>query len=284
MLNFKRKLAIYLVFALIGFSVLIWQNIYAEKAGLLEIALLDVGQGDAIYVESPSGPQMLVDGGPRGQILEQLAGVMPFQDRTIDVIVITNPDADHIGGFLDVLKNYEVGKVIEPGTQSSSKTYAELEKMISDKKIEKLIARQGMSVDLGSGVHFDILFPDRDVSSWDRNDGSVVGRLVYRGISGILTGDATKKTESLVIESFGGLIRSDFLKVGHHGSYTSTGENFVKAVSPAFALISSGRNNRYGHPHEETLATLKKIGANILRTDELGTIILLSDGVKIWRK
>jgi competence protein ComEC len=126
-------------------------------------------------------------------------------------------------------------------------------------------------------VHFDILFPDRDVSNWTSNDGSIIGRLVYGKTSVMFTGDATQKTEGYIL---GQNLKSDILKVGHHGSRTSTSDAFVSAVTPDYAVISDGKDNKYGHPHQETLDTLNKHGIKILRTDLLGTIILDSNGEK----
>lgn len=259
----------------------IWSAVLADANSYLKVAFLDVGQGDTIYIEAPNGRQMIIDGGPPGALLPALSKVMPFYDHFIDVIVVTNPDQDHFAGFIDLLDSYEVGAVIESGTFNKSKIYKRLEDLIAEKKIPKILARQGMKVDLGEGVHFDIIFPDRDVSNWDRNDGSVVGRLVYGETSIILTGDATKKTESYLLKEG---IKSDILKVGHHGSRTSSGGVFVEAVDPDYAVISSGADNTYGHPHQETLETLNKFGVKILRTDQLGTILFESDGKVLYEK
>jgi beta-lactamase superfamily II metal-dependent hydrolase len=136
-----------------------------------------------------------------------------------------------------------------------------------------------MKMDLGGGVVINILFPDRDVSSWATNDGSVVARLSYGKTSIMLTGDAPMKTEKIILGEFSPPeLASTILKVGHHGSRTSTSPSFVKTVSPVYALISDGKNNKYGHPHQETLDTLNSLGVKILRTDLLGTIIMKSDG------
>ena len=252
-----------------------WQH--SQK--VFTFAMLDVGQGDALFIESPTGAQILFDAGPARKILGPLARVMPPLDRTIDAIVITNPDADHIGGFLDILKNYKVDLVLEPGTQNSSKTFQNLKMEVKDKKITRVLARRGMRLNLGGGAVIDILFPDRDVSSWSTNDGSVVARLSYGGTSVLLMGDATAKTEKIILEKNSSTyLRNDVLKVGHHGSRSSTYSALVQSVAPAYALISSGASNSYGHPHQEVLKTLVDAGAQIFRTDLLGTIILKSDG------
>lgn len=273
---------------LLSVLVLLVINIYllhldftSSKKGF-RFAMLDIGQGDALFIESPTGTQVLVDAGPAKKILGPLRKMMSPFDRTIDAIIITNPDADHIGGFADVLKNYKVGLVLEPGTQNDSQTFQDLKKTIEHKKILDILAKRGMNLDLGGGTFLEILFPDRDVSNFISNDGSVVARLAYGDTSVILTGDATIETEKIILQnSKPGELASDVLKVGHHGSHTSTSPEFVKAVSPNFALISDGKDNKYGHPHESVLETLTEQGVQILRTDLLGTIIMQSDGQNV---
>ncbi len=243
--------------------------------------MLDIGQGDALFIESPTGTQIMFDGGPVRKVLGPLARVMPFYDKSIDAIVITNPDADHIGGFLDILRNYKVGQVFESGTFNDSKTYQNLKDEIKKQNIPTILAKRGMRLDIGGGAVIDILFPDRDVSSWTTNDGSVVGKLSYGKTSVMLMGDATAETEKIILaENSPTQLASTILKVGHHGSRTSTTPQFVQAVAPEYALISNGKDNKYGHPHKETLDTLARFGVKVLRTDLLGTIILTCDRIK----
>lgn len=275
-----QLLTIVLLLLVIDIFLIVLDVKYSKK--LLTFTMLDVGQGDALYIESPTGTQILIDGGPARKITAELTKVMPPLDRSIDAIVITNPDADHIAGFVDILKNYEVGLVLEPGTKNSSKTFQNLKNEIANKKIGKILARRGMRLDLGGGAMLDILFPDRDVSNWTTNDGSVVARLVYGETAVMLMGDATSKTEKIILENIpAGRLDSDILKVGHHGSRSSTSRAWVEAVTPGQAFISSGKGNTYGHPHGEVLDTLTQIGAKILRTDQLGTITLKCDRMAI---
>ena len=256
-----------------------------KKDKVLTFAMLDVGQGDALFIESPTGKQILVDAGPPGAVMKELSKRMPIFDRSIDMIIITNPDADHIAGFLEVLKVYKVGAVLEPGTTNDSKTYEKLERMIQEKNIPKNLAKAGMNIDMGGGAYLEILFPDRDVSEWERNDGSIIMKLVYGENSIMLTGDATITTEQIILDKYPAeFLDVDILKVGHHGSYTSTRDSFVKALSPKYALVSLGKDNTYGHPHIETMDTLNKLGAEILRTDLVGTIIFKSDGKTLSRQ
>ncbi len=243
-------------------------------------AMLDVGQGDSLFIESPTGTQILVDGGPPKKILNQLSRVMSPFDRKLDAFIITNPDADHISGFLDVLKTYKVDKIFESGALTDSKTYQNLKSELEKNNVQSVLAKRGMKLYLGGGVVIDILFPDRDVSSWATNDGSIVARLSYGNTSIMLTGDATTKTEKIILaENKTALLNSTILKVGHHGSRTSSSLEFTKAIAPIYALISDGKDNKYGHPHQETLNMLTSLGAQVFRTDLLGTIVMKSDGI-----
>lgn len=280
--NCKKYWLYILTFLLLVVTIFVFYLDWQDSHRKLTFAMLDIGQGDSLFIESPTGTQILVDAGPPRKILSQLSRVMSPFDRTIDGIIITNPDADHIGGFSDVLKVYKVGSVFEPGTINDSKTYQNLETEIKNKNIPKILAKRGMRLDIGGGAGIDILFPDRDVLLWDSNDGSVVSRLSFGNTSVMLTGDSTVKTEKIILEENSkSQLQSTILKIGHHGSRTSTSREFVDAISPMFALISDGKDNKYGHPHKETLDTLAQFGAKIFRTDLQGTIIMKSDGEKV---
>jgi len=277
----KRYWLFFSVVLLLVANIFIFQLDWQNSHRGFTFAMLDVGQGDALFIESPTGTQILVDGGPPRKILNQLSRVMSPFDREIDAFIITNPDQDHIAGFLDVLKVYKVDKVFSPGTLNDSKTYQNLKYEIKKNNIPDILARRGMRLDIGGGAIIDILFPDRDVSSWATNDGSIVARLSYGKTSVMLTGDAPIKTERIILEENSPKqLDSTILKVAHHGSRTSTSRAFVKAVSPSYAVISDGKNNKYGHPHRETLETLSSFGVKIFRTDILGSIVMKSDGIK----
>ena len=278
--TFVKQYGLLLVtFSLLLITIFLFYQDFKSSKKNLTFAMLDIGQGDGLFIETPSGTQIMFDAGPPRSVLGPLSHVMSPFDRTIDGIVITNPDADHIGGFLDILKNYKVSKVFEPGTFNDSKTYQNLEAEIKRQNIPDILVKRGMRLDLGGGAVIDILFPDRDVSTWTSNDGSVVARMTYGNTSIMLTGDATASTEKIILrENSPAQLRSRILKVGHHGSRTSTSPEFIKAVSPVYAMISDGKNNRYGHPHQEILDTLAAFGAKIFRTDLLGSIVMSSDG------
>lgn len=259
--------------------------IYRETPGTtMTVAFLNIGQGDSIYIESPTHQQVIIDGGPNGSLLSEIGKIMPWYDRSIDAIILTNPDADHFSGFIDLLKRYSVGLVIEPGTVGSGSSYKTLENLIAQKHIKRVLARRGQSLEIGGGAHLDIIFPERDVSTLKSNDGSILAQLVYGSTTVMFTGDAPNATEEygLLLEGTSSPhIKSDILKVGHHGSRTSASEPFVSAVAPTYAVISAGLNNSYGHPHKETLDLFEKLKIQTLITFNLGTIIFKSDG-NVW--
>ncbi len=251
------------------------------------MAFIDIGQGDSIFIEAPNGNTIIIDGGPSRTILSELGKLLPFYHRSIDMLIVTNPDKDHFAGFIDVIKNYKVGEIIESGTHSDTAIYKELEKIIINEKIPKEIAYRGMKIiiDEEYEIYLYILFPDRDVSQWSSNDGSIVAKLVYGNTSYMFTGDATKKTENIVMNNENpNILKSNILKIGHHGSKTSSGYDFVKTVAPFYAVISAGFHNKYGHPNKETLDTLTKLHIPSLITFQLGTIVTESDGEKIQIK
>lgn len=256
----------------------LWYAVYREQPAKLVIAFLNIGQGDAIYIESPTHNQLLVDGGPPHTVMSELGAVMPFYDRSIDMIMVTNPDQDHIGGFIDVLKSYDVKEVIEPGTLTDTLVNKNMEELIALEKAQKIRARRGMIIHLGGGADLHILFPDRDVSDLKTNDGSIITKLVYGKTSVMLTGDAPSATEEYAGSLDPSIMKSDILKAGHHGSRTSASETFVSDVSPEYAVISAGVKNKYGHPHKETLDLFEKLNIPVLGTYEQGRIVFESDG------
>jgi competence protein ComEC len=270
-----------LIFA-IAACVFAFAYIKERGDGLLHIYFLDIGQGDAIYIRTPGGNDMLIDGGPTGSVLRRLSEVMPWYDQTIDVVLESHPDADHIGGLPEVLTRYRVGAFVEPGIESKNAIDDEIGRLREERGIERIIARRGLVIDFEDGAHFSVLFPDTDVSDFkDTNDASIVGQLIYGSTTIMLTGDSPKAVESHLLETDGALLRSDMLKAGHHGSKSASGEEYVKAVSPTYAIISAGKDNRYGHPHKEVLDIFKKLGISVYSTVFSGTLSFKSDGASI---
>ena len=257
-----------------------------HKNNYLKVVFLDVGQGDSIYIEAPNGKQMLIDAGPDAKVLSSLSKVMPFADRSIDVIVATHPDSDHIGGFPIILDNYKVGSIIENGATTNSEVYSTMEELITKDKINKIIAHRGMRIMLDDkdNIYFDILFPDRDVSNIDTNDGSIVGKLVYGADSFMLTGDADLYTENQIEwNENADELHSNVLKLGHHGSKTSSSILWLEKVKPDIAIVSAGKNNKYGHPSPETIDRLNLLHIPYLNTADHGNIIFETDGTKLFK-
>jgi competence protein ComEC len=261
--------------------ILVWYAVWLESRDGLLVAFLDVGQGDAIFIEASNGNQILVDAGPNKKVLSELSKIMPFYDRSIDMIIESHPDSDHIGGMIDVLRRYKIGAVMETGVDSDTAVYKTLENLIREKEIKKIMERRGMRINLDKGAYIDILFPDRGVEGWDTNDASIIVRVIYGNNSFLLTGDAPQKIENYLISLDGEKLKSNVLKLGHHGSKTSTSELFLGYVDPEYAIISAGKDNKYGHPHQEVIDELNQFKIPFLRTDEKGTIRIRSDGDEI---
>jgi competence protein ComEC len=263
-------------------NIFVWNFIVREdRHGTLTVAFLDVGQGDAVYIEAPNGNQVLIDGGPDRKVLKSLGGVMPFYDHSIDLVVETHPDADHVGGLSSVLSAYSVEGVVEPFATTSVHTapYVAFISAAAKNESAHIVARRGERVILSPDVYLDFLFPDRDLATdIDTNNESVVARLVYENTSFLFTGDAPQVIEKYLATIYGESLHSNVLKLGHHGSKTSTSETFLGYVNPDYVVISVGKDNRYGHPNKETLDELDKFKIKTLRTDEEGTIIMKSDG------
>jgi competence protein ComEC len=227
---------------------------------------------------------MLIDGGPSKIVLQKLAEVMPWYDRSLNIVLETHPDADHIGGLPGVIDRYEVKNFIEPGIESKNAIDDEIRRLRAEKSIPTIRARRGMRINFGDGSCFDVLFPDKDVSGMkDTNDASIVGQFRYGSTTIMMTGDSSQKIEKYLM-GFGYSLSSNVLKAGHHGSKTSSGEEYVKMVDPEYAIISAGVKNRYGHPHKEVLDIFEKLGVKVRRTDREGTIVFVSDGVRVYPK
>jgi competence protein ComEC len=256
----------------------------------LRVYFLDIGQGDSIFIDSPTHGRILLDGGPDATVLSELGKILPFGDRRIDVMIESHPDADHISGLVDVAERYQVGAFMEPGVESTNNVHVTLENVIKSKNIPDIIARRGQVIDFGDGVKLLILFPNQDVHDWDTNDASIVAKLIYGDESFLLTGDSTKKAEYILLGLNPAILKSTVLKAGHHGSATSDSVPYVQAVSPQYAIISAGANNKYGLPKQITLDTLRAAGAQILATESvagltgLGTIEFDTDGHSLTYK
>ena len=257
-------------------AVLLVAGTWAQGHELL-IHFLDVGQGDSILIQTPAGANILVDAG------DTKAGnqvVTPYLKRlgikSLDMVVITHPHFDHIGGLIPVLETFPVGQVLADGQIHTSRTYENLLILIDQKGIPFRLARAGNKLEIPGLDEFLVLSPQEPLLK-GLNNNSVVLALTYGKTRVLLTGDIEAEAELRILE--GDLpIEANILKVAHHGSRTSSTLAFLEAVGPEAAVISAGADNNYGHPHSETLANLKAAGSRVFQTSLVGTIIVVSDG------
>lgn len=255
-------------------------SVVQEKDGLLKIYFFDVGQGDAIFIETPSGNQVLVDGGPDKLVVQRLGETMPFYDKDIDLIVSTHSDADHIAGLVEVLNRYEVENLIYSNIIRESALYDAWQEAVIREGANTIDPVADKIIDLGNGVTLTILNPSKSLAGKIMkkvNNDSVVLMLKYGETDVLITGDIEAKAERQIILS-GADLEADILKVAHHGSKTSTTTEFLYEVSPQVAVIQVGAKNRYGHPTQEVLKRLEDYGIKYYRNDLDGTVKIVSDG------
>ncbi len=249
--------------------------------GRLHLYALAVGQGDALLIVAPDGKQLLVDGGPDPvPLLSQLGDHVPPWDRTLEMVVLTHADADHLGGLPELLDRYRAAQVVESGHAGETALYAAWQATLQGRGIVPLVALPGQRWQLGGGAVLEVLAPEGTPFE-ELNNNAVVLRLSYGHFCALLTGDIEAEAEARLLRD-GALAPCQVLKVAHHGSQTSTTPAFLAAVHPSVALISAGADNRFGHPHAEVVERLVAAGVRILRTDEQGTIHLWTDGRGLW--
>ncbi len=273
----NKKLVWVILTGLFCLNLIAWVVVWdLSRPQVLEVVFFDVGQGDSIFIETPQGHQILIDGGPGLAVLEKLAEEMPFYDRTIDLIILTHPEHDHYFGLFEVLKRYEVENILWTGVVRDTAEYQEWINLIEKEGANLLIAEAGQKIILQEDplIFMEILHPFENLKGQEfknSNDTSIVASLIFEDVSFLFTGDITKKIEKQLI------VDSDILKIAHHGSKTSTSLEFLEIVSPELAVISVGENS-YGHPHQEVLSNLEEFNIEILITKELGDIKIISNG------
>jgi len=251
-----------------------------DSDGLLRVYFLNVGQGDAIFIQAPNGNQVLIDGGPDDSIIAELNRVMPFYDRTIDVVVATHPHADHIRGLSEVLQRYEVGTIIDSGVAYDSVEFSTWMDAVKNEGATYMTAHVGQQFNLGLEAVLSIIHPlsaAPTTVSKEPHDFMVVSMLKYKEFKMLLTGDMESDVERMLVTR-GSEIDSDVLKVGHHGSSTSTSVSFLNAVSPQTAIIQVGSKNRYRHPAPAVVTRLENNLVKQYRTDTDGAVVLMSNG------
>lgn len=249
--------------------------------GKLHLVICDVGQGDAIYLKTPSGKDILVDGGPNAEVLDCLTNNMPFWDRTIDLVVLTHPDADHITGLIPVLERYSVLHFVTSKTSKSTAIYKKFLQILENEGLELKYVFANDKINFGDGVVSKIIWPSPKLFSGEEvkeskvNEYSVIQLITYGNFEALLTGDAGSEIMVQIANSAGDI---DILKVPHHGSKTGMNGNFLSEVKPEIAVISVGVKNRYGHPSNYSLDLLDKHNVKVFRTDKNEEIKIVSDG------
>ncbi len=259
------------------------------KEGDLQVHMIDVGQADSFLVRIPDGKavkNILIDAGCPNQtksdaITDYLSacGI-----KELELLILTHPHYDHIGSAQKVLENITVRNVMIPDCDYSSATWTNVLETIEKQNINVIFSDVGKTLDIGD-ASLKILAPsDNMLSGKEANDYSIVTKLTYGDTSFMFTGDAESDSEAEILGTFSkSELKCNVLKVGHHGSKTSSSQEFLDAVAPDIALISCGKDNDYGHPHDETMKKLNAMGINIFRTDEMGSVVLVSDGKTVSR-
>lgn len=254
----------------------------------LTVVFLDVGQGDSIFIEAPNGFQIIVDGGPNSDVVRSLSKVIPYYDRSIDLLIASHSDSDHIAGFVDLMERFRITTYAQNFVEDEDALNSHIFDLIEEKKIDQVFLKSGdkIAIDPIENIYLEVLWPPENHLESENNDNSLIIRLVYNDISFLLTGDASIYIEENLISILKKKILAEVLKVGHHGSKTSTAPNFVKMVDPEYAVISAGKDNRFGHPHEEVIEILlaykKSHKIKILETAVLGSIVFETDGEELW--
>lgn len=247
----------------------------------VRVTFLDVGQGDAILIQTPSGASVLVDGGKDARVLKQLHAYMPYFNRKIDAVIATHPDADHVGGLADVVRRYDVKHVYYTPMKHDTPQVALFEDALRMRNVTQEHVRSGDVLVLDEDVFMHVLHPAAVSVADETNSTSVVLRLIHKDVSFLLTGDAPADIEHQLASAYGNQLKSTVLKLGHHGSYTSTSEVLLGYVHPSYAVISRGCDNEYGHPHAEVINRLEEFRISSLDTCVLGSIQFESTGFDV---
>ena len=271
------KYSLLIFSGLIFFNLFVWYWVIAgapDKA--LNLYFLKAGEGDSELAVLPGGVKVLIDGGPGSETVSSLDKVMPPTNRYIDMVILSHPQLDHFGGLIQIFQRYKVGVFVWNGESANDDTWKNLVGLIKNNGIAAVVVSKGDKISYMDSS-FEILAPSVGLVSSDPNDDSVITRLSSGGISTLFTGDATPKLEQYLVS--GGDVKSDILKVSHHGSKTSSVSSFLSAVLPKIAVVEVGKNT-YGHPTPDALGRLANIGASLYRTDDNGTVhIRAKDGL-----
>lgn len=276
----------YILGFLIVANLFLWHFILFENSrNFLTVIFLDVGQGDAILIEAPNGNQVLIDGGPDGRIVREISKFISYYDKSINLIIATHPDLDHIGGFPDFIDKYQIETYSFYNLSSTSSLTEQINQKVAQNFINTHYLKAGdrIILDDEAQIYLDILWPTEKYTKNDKNELSIVAKLTYGESKFLFTGDAGIEVEEVLVAEYGDELDVDVLKLGHHGSKTSTSQKFLESTTPEYVVVSAGRENRYNHPHDEVISRVRDFISeeNILKTTD-GSVVLKSDGEKIW--
>jgi len=292
-MKMERKYILIFAGFLVALNFFCWKEVFLlSQRQKLMVDFLDVGQGDSAFIQTPGGHQIMIDGGPDVSSSVKLSSLMPFWDRDLDLVILTHPESDHMQGLLDILQRYKADYILWSGIKKTAAEYDQWMNVLAKQKkmgAKILIAQAGLEISApggpasgGKAVLIDILYPLESLEGKEMkstsNDSCVVSKISYGKNSFLFTGDIDSTAEKALSNSYElAELKTDVLKVAHHGSKYSTSDLFLQNVQPKIAVISVGAKNTYGHPTPEVLKRLQNIGANILRTDQKGDITILSN-------
>ena len=253
-------------------------NEKATEKAPLTVKVFDIGQGDAILIRS-EGQTVLVDSGDIEHRDNMFAYLKKENITTLDKVIITHPHADHLGGIIGVLENFKVGQIYDSGKTATTKLYTDYIKLVKKQNIPFTLATPGSEIALGGNVRLKVLAPDKSLlEDKEINNSSIVVKLIDGDFAMLLTGDAEKESEELMLKNYKNDLKANVLKAGHHGSSSSSSEAFLKAVGAGDVVISLAANNDYHHPHPSTLKKYAAAKMNVYQTDKNGTVTITSDG------
>jgi len=289
-MNFRGKK--YLIKFVAGIITLLILNLFIyfqnqSEPNILKVYFLDVGQGDSILIETPNGTQTIIDAGPNNKVINELSEVVPFFDRTIDIIIPTHSDLDHIAGFPEILRRFNIKNYFDSGFVDNDDLNTEIKLLVQNEtgiNIKKISSGDNIILDKEHNISLEILWPPANYETKENNNRSIVARLDYSETSFLFTGDAGFDVEKVLLENSTStnILDVDILKAGHHGSKTASNLEFLEKVSPELTIISAGKDNKFGHPNPETLDRINTVGSKIKNTAEVGRILIKSDGVNYW--
>ncbi|ACO86159.1 ComEC/Rec2 family competence protein [Clostridium botulinum] len=250
----------------------------SNKSNELKVHYIDVGQGDSILVQTKD-KNILIDAGTRKSSDSLISYLKQQHIKKLDYVIATHPHEDHIGGMPKVIEEFEISNFYAPKKTANTKIFKDMILQLKKKNLKINVAKKGISLDLSNNSSLDFLAPVKD-NYENTNDSSAVVKLTHGNTKFLFTGDAEKTSEKDILNSNEDL-SSNVLKIGHHGSHSSSSKEFLDKIDPKIAIISCGKNNDYGHPHKETMKELNKRNIEVYRTDIDGNIVLTSDGENI---